>query len=70
MSIDNKAILTTFLCSGLIGMGCKMILSVDAGECEKTRRILSNIPMGCAISGVLLVSGLRLLTLEEEEEEN
>ena len=67
MNIDNKAILATFLCSGLVGMGCKMILSTDV-ECEKTRKILSNIPMGCAISGVLLVSALRLLPLEEEED--
>ena len=66
--VKNEDYLAVFMFSGIIGLGCKMILSVNAGECERQRKILDNIPMASAISGLLLLSAVSILPDTEEED--
>ena len=67
--MDNKHYLAAFILSGFTGLGCKMILSVNAGDCDGERKILDNIPIASVISGLLFLSALKLLPYEEKEEE-
>ena len=74
--MKNEDYLAVFMFSGIIGLGCKMILSVNAGDCDgetgrsgRQRKILDNIPMASVISGLLLLSAVNILP-ETEEEEN
>ena len=69
MNIDNKHYLAAFLFAGFTGLGCKMILSVNAGDCDSERRTSDNIPIASAISGVLFLSAIKLLPDIEEEEQ-
>ena len=62
--MDNKHYLAAFIVSGFTGIGCKMILAVNAGSSEEERRILDNIPLASVISGLLFLSALNLLPYE------
>ena len=57
----NSDYFSIFILAGFTGFGCKMILSVEAGESEEEKKILDNIPIACAISGALLFAGINLL---------
>ena len=67
--MNNKDYLAAFILSGFTGLGCKMILTVNAGDSEGERKILDNIPIASVISGLLFLSTLKLLPYEEKEEE-
>ena len=67
--MENKDYLAAFIFSGITGLGCRMILSVNAGDCDSERRTLDNIPIASVISGLLFLSALKLLPYEEKEEE-
>ena len=67
--MKNEDYLAVFLFSGIIGLGCKMILSVNAGdECDRERKVLDNIPIATVISGLLLLSAVSILPDPTEEE--
>ena len=70
--VNNKDYLGMFLISGVIGIGCKMVLSVNAGDCESERRMLHNIPIASVISGLLFLSAVDILpgTLGDEASQN
>ena len=55
-----------FMLSGFVGIGCKMILSTNI-EKDSEKKILNNIPIASALSGLLLYSALNILPEEEEE---
>ena len=55
-----------FLLSGFVGIGCKMILSANAGKGNE-KKILNNIPIASAISGLLLFSAVNILPDNEDE---
>ena len=66
--MKNNDYFSAFILAGFAGLGCKMILSIDANsECENERKILDNIPIACAISGALLFSAVNLLPNIEAE---
>ena len=64
--MKNKDYLAMFLLSEIIGLGCKMVLSVNAGDRE--RKVLDNIPIASVISGLLLLSAADILPDTEEED--
>ena len=67
--MDNKHYLAAFILSGFTGLGCKMILTVNAGDSEEERKILDNIPIASVASGLLFCSALKLLPTKGPEEE-
>ena len=64
--MKNKDYLGAFIFSGFAGIGCKMILSANARE--QDRSLLDNIPIASAISGVLLLTAVSILPDIEVEE--
>ena len=58
--MENKDYLAAFIFSGFAGIGCKIILSANARDSE--RSLLDNIPIASAISGVLLLRVANLLS--------
>ena len=65
--MKNNDYFAAFILAGFTGLGCKMILSVEAGDCESEKKMLENIPIACAISGALLFAAMRLLPNIEAE---
>ena len=59
---------SAFIIAGFTGLGCKTILSIEAGDSEEERKILNNIPIACAISGAILFSAVGLLPNIEAED--
>ena len=66
--MDNKHYLAAFILSGFTGIGCEMILTVNAGDSEGERKILRNIPIASVISGLLFLSALNLLPYKDPTE--
>ena len=66
--MKNTDYFAAFILAGFTGLGCKMILSVEAGDSEEERKILHNIPVACAISGAILFSAVGLLPNIETED--
>ena len=66
--MDKKHYLAAFIVSGFTGIGCKMILTANAGISEEERKILDNIPIASVVSGLLFLSALNLLPNIEAEE--
>ena len=64
----NNDYLAAFILAGFTGIGCKMILSIDASDTEGERKVLDNIPIASAISGAILFSSIMLLPNIEVEE--
>ena len=60
LAMKKNDYFAAFILAGFTGLGCKMILSTEAG-CEGEKKILNNIPIACAISGALLFAAISLL---------